>query len=198
MRFLAVSIVVVMLLLPSASRGEDPAELIDSAKSFLDQGKYSKAIEDLQWALREIRRLQIGEMRKFLPESVDGYSVEDTDDDAAAAAMFNINLMESGRRYNANRGDESVELKIMSGDFGGAGLGSMMKMAQMFGAEQGELIRVKGYKCTVEWESESTNGKLTAVLDNDMQVTVDVTGGEKATLKKFAELVDFEGLEDIQ
>jgi hypothetical protein len=119
------------------------------------------------------------------------------DDDAAAAAMFNINFIETGRRYEATGSGESVELKVMSGDIGGSGLGAMMKMAQMFGAEQGELVRVKGYKCTVEWEPDADNGKLTAILDNDMQVTVEIYNGQKGNLEKFAELVDFEGLEGL-
>lgn len=197
MRVLLVSVLVSVFLVPSLTFAEDPGELIDSAKSFLSQGKYNKAIEDLQWAMREIRQLQTAEMKEYLPESVSGYTTEEMDDDAAAAVMFNINFIEAGRRFVANSGDESVEVKIMSGDIGGSGLGAMMKMAQMYGAEQGELVRVKGYKCTIEWEAEADNGKLTAILDNDMQVTVEIDGGERGNLEKFAELVDFEGLEAL-
>jgi hypothetical protein len=194
---MVVFLIALLVFIPATSRGEDPGELIDSAKSFLSQGKYNKAIEDLQWAMREIRRLQTVEMKQYLPETVSGYTTEEMDDDAAAAAMFNINFIEAGRRYQATGSGESVELKVMSGDIGGSGLGSMMKMAQMFGAEQGELVRVKGYKCTVEWEDDADNGTLTAILDNDMQVTVEIYNGQKGNLEKFAELVDFEGLEGL-
>jgi hypothetical protein len=183
MRQLLVLILVSVFLSPCVSFGEEPTELIDSAKDFLSQGKYNK--------------LQIAEMKQYLPESVSGYTTEEMEDDAAAAAMFNINFIEAGRRYVAGDG-ESVEVKIMSGDIGGSGLGAMMKMAQMFGTEQGELVRVKGYKCTVEWEEEANNGKLTAVLDNDIQVTVEIYDGNKGNLTKFAELVDFDGLEGLQ
>jgi hypothetical protein len=197
MRLFLVSVLGSMFLFPTLSFGEDPGELIDSAKGFLSEGKYNKAIEDLQWAMREIRQLQIAEMKQYLPESANGYETEEMDDDAAAAAMFNINFIEAGRRYVATSGDESVEVKIMSGDIGGSGLGAMMKMAQMFGTEQGELVRVKGYKCTVEWEEEANHGTLTAILENDMQVTVEIYDGQKDNLKQFAELVDFEGLEAL-
>ncbi|MCU0612059.1 MAG: hypothetical protein MUE60_09760 [Candidatus Eisenbacteria bacterium] len=185
----------VMVLFPALARGEDPATLIQSATEFLNQGKYSKAIEDLQWALREIRLLQTVELKKFLPQSVSGYTAEEVDADAAAAAMFNINLVEAERKFQASSGDEYVDLKITSGDIGGAGLGAMMKMSQMFGEQQGELVRVKGRKCTLEWDADNSSGKLTCVLDNDIQVTVEVSNGQKATPAKFMELVNLDGLE---
>lgn len=185
----------ILILVPSLARGEDPAALIQSAGDFLKQGKYGKAVEELQWALREIRLLQVGELKKFLPQTVSGYTTEEVDADAAAAAMFNINLVEAERRFQAKSGDENVDMKITSGDIGGAGLGAMMKMAQMFGQQQGELVRVKGRKCTLEWNAEDAGGKLTCVLDNNIQVTVEVSNGQKGTPAKFMELVDLDKLE---
>lgn len=163
----------------------------------LKQGKYSKAIEDLQWAIREIRIIQIGELKKYLPTTASGYTVEEVQPDASVAAVFNINIVEAERRFNARGGDERVSVKITSGDIGGAGLGAMMKMAQMFGQQQGELVRVKGRKATVEWDADSRSGKLTCVLENNVQLTVEVTDGQKASLTKFAEMVDLDALERV-
>jgi hypothetical protein len=187
----------ILVLMPSMARGEDPAALIKSASEFLAQGKLGKAVEDLQWALREIRLLQIAELAKYLPQSVSGYTTEEVEADAAAAAMFNINLIEAERKYQSNSGDENVDLKITGGDVGGAGLGGMMKMAQMFGEQQGELVRVKGRKATLEWDADNASGKLTCILDNEVQVTVEVTSGDKTTATKFMDLVDLDALEKV-
>lgn len=186
-----------LLLLSLPSSAEDPGSLIESGNALLKQGKYSKAIEDLQWAIREIRKLQADELMKFLPESVAGYEAFDDEADAAAAAILNISLIETGRRFEAKDGDEAVTVKIMAGEMGGTGLGAMMKMAQMYGTQDGELVRIKGYKCTIEWEDGADNGTLTVVLDNDIQVTIEISQGKKDNLRKFVELVDLDGLESV-
>lgn len=190
-------IAIALVLAPTLARAEDPASLIQSAGDLLKQGKYSKAVEDLQWAIREIRLVQVEELKKFLPKSVSGYAAEEVEADVAAAAFFNVNLAEAQRKFQSNSGDEAVDLKITSGDIGGAGLGAMMKMSQMFGQQQGELVRVKGRKATLEWDAANADGKLTCVLDNNVQITVEVSDGVKATAAKFMELVDLDGLEKL-
>ncbi|MBN1425706.1 hypothetical protein JXA88_14215 [Candidatus Fermentibacteria bacterium] len=196
MRYVAI-VALSLVLVPFLARAEDPGSLIQSASELLKQGKYTKAVEDLQWAIREIRLLQVEELKKYLPSAVSGYATEEVESDAASAAFFNVNLVEAQRNYQSNGSDEFVDLKITSGDIGGAGLGAMMKMAQMFGEQQGELVRVKGRKATLEWDAGNAGGKLTCVLDNNVQITVEVTDGQKATVTKFMELVDLDSLEKL-
>jgi len=186
-----------LIVFATTGYAEDPAELIQSGADFLSKGKYAKAVEDLQWAIREIRMLQAEELKGFLPKEVSGYDAYDEETDAGAAAILNINLIEAGRRFEATGENEIVTLKIMAGEMGGTGLGAMMKMAQMYGGQSGELIRVNGHKGTVEWEDGSNGGKLTMVLDNDIQVTVEISEGNKDNLKTFAGLIDLDGLEAL-
>ncbi len=182
---------------PLGARAEDPASLIQSGLELFKQGKYGKAVEELQWAIREIRQLQVQELKKFLPQSMPGYQAEEVESDVAAAALFNINFVEAARKFRSSGGDETVDMKITSGDIGGAGLGAMMKMAQMFGQQQGELVRIKGRKATLEWDASASRGTLTCVLDNSIQVTVEVMDGQKATAQKFMEQVNLDALEKL-
>jgi hypothetical protein len=193
---LAVVFAVALPLVVLAQTGEDAGSLLESAKAAYEAGKYKQAIEDVQWAIKEINKIRLAQLREHLPADVAGYEAEDTGgEDVAAATMLGLQVLEVGRQFTKD--ELSVEVKITIGEVGGTGFGAWAKFAQAFGATEGEkLVRIQNRKCTVTFDSEEQTGTLKAALDDDLVVEVDCNGcTDAAVLEEFANKIDFDKLE---
>ncbi len=195
-RILAVTLAVVLPVSVVAQTGEDAGSLLDSAKAAYEAGKYKQAIEDVQWAIKEINKIRLAQLREHLPADVTGYEAEDTGgEDVAAATMLGLQVLEVGREFTKE--ELSIEVKITIGEVAGTGFGAWAKFAQAFGATEGEkLVRIQDRKCTVTFDSEEQSGALKAALNNDLVVEVNCNGcTDSAVLEEFANKVDFDKLE---
>ncbi len=196
---LRIPVVVLVIALPVlvlGQTGEDAGSLLDSAKGAYQAGKYKQAIEDLQWAIKEINKIRLAQLREHLPGDVTGYEATDTGgEDVAAATMLGLQVLEVGREFT--KGDLTVEVKITIGEVAGTGFGAWAKFAQAFGATEGEkLVRVQNRKCTVTFDSEEQSGTLKAALNNDLVVEVNCNScTDAAVLEEFANKIDFDKLE---
>ncbi len=191
-RICAVVLAVALPVLALAQTGEDAASLLDSAKEAYRAGKYKQAIEDLQWAIQEINKIRLAQLRQHLPKDVAGYEAEDTGgEDVAAATMLGLQVLEVGRQFT--KGELSVEVKITIGEVAGTGFGAWAKFAQAFGATEGEkLVRIQGEKCTVTYDPEERTGTLRAALQDDIVVEVTCNScDDSSVLEQFANKVDF-------
>jgi hypothetical protein len=189
----------VALMLPAAAfaqTSEDAESLLESARQAYKAGKYKQAIEDMQWAIKEINKIRLAQLREHLPKEVPGYEAQDTGgEDVAAATMLGLQVLEVGREFT--KADLGVEVKITVGEVAGAGFGAWAKFAQAFGATEGEkLVRIQGRKCTATFDSEERAGTLKAALSNDLVVEVVCRDcDDSSVLEEFANKVDFDKLE---
>lgn len=195
-----IGVAALLVALPAsvfAQTGEDAGSLLESAKEAYQAGKYKEAIDDLQWAIKEINKIRLAQLREFLPEEATGYEARDTGgEDVAALTMLGLQVLEVGREFSKD--DLTVEVKITIGEVAGTGFGAWAKFAQAFGATEGEkLVRIQGRKCTLTFDGEERTGTLKATLSNDLLVEVNCNNcGDSSVLEEFANKVDFDKLED--
>jgi len=191
MRKLLLVLVIVSVAMPVCA--DTTTDLLDSAKSNYEANKYSKALDDLDWARKEIVKKQVETLKKYLPSNVQGFTQEDPSS-ASVMTMTSLN-----RRYSETSSGNSVEITVMTAG-ADSGMGAFMGMAATFAgmgqAENSSMIMSHGKRGTLI--AEPTDNKFTATfsLAKSVVVTIESLGfGTDSEVKKFAELTDLAGLE---
>lgn len=168
--------------------------LLNSAAQNYKAKKYAKALEDLDWAKREITNLHFQVLKGFLPKTIPGYETEEMD----SGAVFGIQNV--SRKYN--KGEQDIEISVSSGNLGegGTGLGALMGMASAFqsmdAGTQSQMIVVKDRKGRFNLVESDKEGTLTFTLQNNVVLMVKTHGFPNSDeAKKTAELIDFDGIE---
>ena len=169
------------------------AELMKSAEQNYNSGKYSKALEDLEWVSREIGILHLQEMKKLLPEKLDGMTGTDGD----GGAIFGIHSV--SKDYSSADGEKSVTITLTSGKSSqaGGGLGAFMGMAAAMGAmdsgNQSKMIIVQGHKGQFSLDSDSKDGTLMFNLDGGSMINIETSGyADEKMAEKAANALDFD------
>ncbi len=169
-------------------------ELLTSAAANYKAGKYIKALEDLDWAKREISNKHLKILKKLLPEKIEGFTTRDVD----GGAMMGIHSV--SRKFV--KGDKSVKVTI-TGDqetSPASGLGAIMSMAAKFnGMDAGtesHLVTVKGRRGQFNLETSDNRGTLTFTLKSNAFVTIETQGySDSSQAKSIAEKLDFDAIE---
>lgn len=165
---------------------DNVTDLMKSAEQNYAAGKYSKALQDLDWIRTEISNLQLQEMKKMLPEDVDGMKGEDSE----GGAIFGMQSV--SKYYPSEDGSKSVKISIASGKTGqgGAGLGAIMGMAAAFGAmdasKQSKVVVEQGYKGTFSLDPQTNEGTLVLNLNGGAMVNIETEGYTDETMAKKA------------
>lgn len=176
---------------------DDIVDLIKSAEQNYNAGQYKKALEDLEWVRKEIAKLQLQEMKKFLPEEIDGMKGSDSDGGAA------FGLHSVSREYRDNDGNRVVTINVISaaGGEAGGGLGAFMGMAAAFGAldtsKESKMIVEKGYRGNFSRDPETQEGTLIFSLSGGAMVQIETFGcKDESMAKKAAEKLDLPKIEE--
>lgn len=189
-----------IITLAFAQSAKDEAiQSLDSAKSLIQQKNYTKAQDEINFALAKISELLSEELIKFIPEPVTGWKLEDKQATGLGqmGAMFgSANSISATGEYSAND-NANVKITIVVGGFVGK-TASIMALGQMYGgATKGsKSIRVAGYNGTTEFNSENKEGKVTLQIGEKITVMVEgYTINDVEILKSFAGKIDLAKLE---
>ena len=174
-----ISIAIIMTLILSGAaivQADNVAELLKSAKQNYEAGKYSKALEDLEWAKTEISNLHLQEMKKLLPDELEGMKGMDGD----GGAIFGIQAV--SKDYHSADGSKSVTITLASGQSSkaGGGLGALMGMAAAFGAmdanTNSKMIIEQGYKGQFSVDPNTLEGTLLFNLNGGSMINIETSG----------------------
>ena len=178
--------------LVSAGNAEDINAIFKKVNDLITAQNYSKALDELKWASKEIEKLNGEKIKTFFPDSVAGF----TGDKANANSALGISNIE--RNYKGANGTLKLSLTNM-GAAAGAGFGGLAQLGQMAamfgGAGNGiETLRVQGR--TANLDTTGTNPKLTVYLDSGSILQLDASGKTSAEeIKAFAEALKIEELD---
>lgn len=186
-------------LIFSTAQADNVATLLKSAEQNYTAKKYSKTLEDLEWARKEIVNLQLASMKDLLPAEINGMKAVDVDGDSAAA----FGLRTISKQYKKANEDKSVTISILSGgnSSSAGGLGALMGMAASMGAlQQGgagsKIIIEKGYRGQFLQESGEQSGTLTFNLNDGKMITIETYGyDDSAMAEKVAQKLDISKIE---
>lgn len=182
-------LVLAALLLSSRTViAEDLKTILNKVEQLSSEGNYSKALEELSWAKKELETQYLAKLSTFLPETIGelkGGKVESN----SAMGFTNVSRTYTG-------GSNSVKVQIQGGSAGGAqagfgGLAALGQMAAMFGGQNGQAtMRINGRTAT----SNTAKGELTVFLEGGSMLTLQKESGSP-DLKAVAEAMKLDEIE---
>ena len=193
------------LFIASTSYAEDiKGEAIDSlstAQTFVEKGNYSKAIEEINYALAKINELTAEGLIKFIPPPPPGFTLDNKQSQGTGAGAVIAGNAGANASYSNPEG-ASINLNIAIGGMTGK-MASLAAFTQMFAglaptgeAAQSKQIRVQGYTGTEMYNSQEKSGSVTFQIGTKTSVTIEGNSIESAdVLKQLAKNIDFSGLE---
>ncbi len=181
-------------LIVSTAQADDVTTLLQSAQDNYNAKRYSKALEDLDWARKEIVSQHLKGIKDLFPESIDG--MQGVENESGEVLGFR------GISKTYTDGQHTVNLNLMGGQSasGAQGLGALMGMAAAFGAmESGantKLVIAKGYKGQFVQEPMGDSGMLTFTLNGGKTLTIETIGYKDAAMaEKVAQMLDLAKIE---
>ncbi len=193
------------LLLSINSYAENiQTEAVDSlttAQTFVSDGNYKKAIEEINYALAKVNELTATELLKYIPEAPEGYTLNNKQSQGVGAAASIAGTAGATADYSHSDGG-NINLTISIGGITGkmasiAALGSIFAgLSQETGVGQTRQIRVQGYTGTEIYNGNDQTGTLSFQIGEKTSVTFEGSGIQSAEpLKTLAKSFDFAGLE---
>ncbi len=188
-------LIIPVLLFSEALLADTITEFLNNARKYYDEEKYAKALEELEWAKKELSNLHMKKMMTFLPENMEGYTQEDV-------SGGNVMGMQGlTREYTHNDTSNTVEIMIFSGSQAGgtSGLGALMGFAglaaSMDGSLDSQVVTTKGNRGNLVYNGTNKETVLTYNLPSNVVITITTQGFESGdTAKSFAEKINFDGL----
>ncbi len=173
---------------------------LTTAEQLVTTGKYSKAIEEINYALAKINELTAEEMLKYIPAAPQGYALVNKQSQGVGAAAAMVGTAGASAQYS-DGATSTIDLNIaiggMSGKMAGfAALGSMFAaLGQDSGAGQSRQVRVQGYTGTETFNAAQKSGSLTFQIGDKTSVTIEGTGIASADiLMQLAKGIDMAGI----
>ena len=171
---------------------DEISETIERGKQLYQEGKYSEASSELQFAVSQIQNLQAEQLKKLFPDALPGWTAEEPSASAAAMGFFGGGVTAS-RSYTKEDTGESIEIEILSES-------PLLQTVMMFltnpmmlaGQPDTKLVRVKGQKALEKFSAKDREGEISLVLEGKTLITVrgsEIT--DKDILYKYMEKVDF-------
>lgn len=169
------------------AHAENLDDIFKKVNEYVAAKNYSKAMEELGWAQKELEKLHAGRLETLLPDTLGGL----TGEKATSTSMLGMSQLE--RNYQTAGGATSVKVSLLGGSKGAGaagglgglgGLAAMGQMAAMMGGNQPgtETFRVDGRTATLETASGSPS--LTIFLEGGTMLKLEASGDAKADLLK--------------
>lgn len=193
------------LFLASASYGQDAKtealESLSTAQTFVKNGSYNKAVEEINYALAKVNELTAAELIKFIPEPPAGFTLINKQSQGIGTAASIAGNAGASAEYSHSSGG-TVNLTIAIGGVSGnmanlAALGSLFAgLSQDTMTGQSKKIRVQGYTGTELYNSNNQTGSLTFQIGNKTSIMFEGSSIESADLlMQLAKSFDFPNFE---
>ncbi len=186
MRFLL--IIATVMLFTSPVLADNVIDSLEKAKALYNQGKYYKAVTELNFAIGLIQDKQVDKFKTLLPEPPSGWSAESAEGSRAPGQIMGGGINVS-RSYHSTDGQE-VRIEMITDSPLLSSVMMLLSNPLIMGG--GRLVAINGEKGIEEWRPEEHSGKIQIVLQNRMLITVEGNNlKSKDTLYDFAKKLDF-------
>ena len=184
--------------LPAIGMAEDINDIFKRVNDLVASKNYTKALEELTWAQKEIEKLNLTQVQSFFPDTLAGFT------GAKFEANSALGMTNLERQYSKAGSSETVKLSLSGSSSGGAaagglgGLAAFGRMAAMMGGGQGQdTFRISGRTATMQKEDGSDSAQLTVFLDSGSILSLELSNGSDASvLKTMAEALKLNDLDN--
>ncbi len=186
MRFLG--IILVIFLLSTPAFGDSVIESLEKAKTLYKQGKYYKAVTELNFAIGLIQDKQLDRFKSLFPEAPAGWNAGQVEGSRAPGNIMGGGITVS-RDYSS--GDhQRIRIEMITDSPLLSSVMMLLSNPMIMGG--GRLVSINGEKGIEEWNTQDKSGKIQIVLQNRMLITISGSGlKSKDILYDFAKKLDF-------
>jgi hypothetical protein len=191
MKVKAIAAGVLILVAPQLSRAEDINEIFKKVNGYVTEQNYTKALEELSWAKKEIEKLNSTKIGTLLPTTVNGY----TGGEVKVQSALGFDNIE--RTYTGS--GKNIQVSITGGGAAGGpmgGLAGLARMGMMMGGQQPGMDSFRLDGRTANLDTTGGKAELTVFLDSGAILKVEGSGVDGATLKSFAEGLKISNLDN--
>jgi hypothetical protein len=182
--------VALMSFLATPLFADDVTESISEALEYYNNGDYSDAVSNLNYAAQLIQQKKGVSLESLLPQPLKGWMAAEASSQAAAAGVFGGVTAE--REYT--RGDATVSVTIISDSPMIQGMAMLFSNPVFAVSDGGKLEKIAGQKAIVKYDSAGKSGEIQIMVGNRFLVMIEGDGVEKADLKQYAEGIDYKKL----
>ncbi len=177
------------MLLSTSSMADDVTETMEEALSAYNKGNYTQATEDITYVLELIKQKKGKNLKRHLPEALEGWKADEAKSETAGAGMLGGGTTLS-RSYHKDESRITIEIITDSPLLHSIG---MMITNPMF-ASGGELKRINREKAMIKYNEKQESGDISLVLDKRFMITVKGKKVSKEDLINYAKAIDFKKL----
>ncbi len=145
----------------SSAQAEEIETIFGKVKEYAAKENYTKAIEELGWAKKELEKAHFKKIESMLPNQVAGFQ-GGTINSQSTVGITNI------ERTYKKAGEKDVKLSLAGGSTGGgpmAGFAALGRMAGMMGTQPGvDTFRIDGR--TANLQVRNGRAELTVFLES--------------------------------
>ena len=196
-KFLAICLCAALMLLPGAAMADDVADMIKRGLKLYEEGNLSQAMEELNFALAQMRQKKADSLTEIFPDAPSGWKAEKAQSESAGAGLMGGGIKAS-RKYKQDGGKGKARLEIMT-DSPLIQSMAMMLSNPMFlqGGKSGKLIRLKGQKAILK--DSGKRAELQMLIDNKILVKANASKVDNAgeMVQELAKNLDLDKLNEL-
>jgi len=177
-----------ILVLASTAGADEISDQIKEAIALYEAGDYAGAVSELEFAAAQIRQMQAGEYSDALPDPLPDWTAPDAETSTYAGSMMG-GAVGANRQYR--KGDATAEIEIMADSPMLQGIAMMFNNPMMLTSSGMQLIKIKGQKAALKYDTAGRSGEIMLVVLNTVLVTVSGDDIDQKDLKAYAEAIDY-------
>ena len=173
----------------SIALADDVTDSVNEALQLYKDGKFSEAVNSLNYASQLIQQKKGASLESVLPAALSGWTAEEASSQAAGAAMFGGGVT-AERRYT--KGDSSsVKIQIVTDSPMLQAVMMMMGNPMFATSDGGKMETIGGQKAIVKIDSANKSGQIQIVVANRFLVTLEGEEIVKDDLTAYAKAIDY-------
>lgn len=189
-------ILILSLVMLSNCQADDVTDTVDDAMVSYKNGDFTKAAEDLSFALDLLKQKKGESLKVFLPEPLAGWTAEEAKSQTVGTAMFGGGTTLS-RKYL--KGNSSISIEIITDSPMMQSVSAMLTNPMFASSNDTEMIRINREKGILKFRKEDKSGELTFLAGNKFMIMVKGQDGiERDDLLNYAKAIDIDKLKTLQ
>ncbi len=169
---------------------DEVTDAIHEAIISYKEGRYSEAVEGLDYASRLIRQKRAEMLKTLLPEPLPEWTAEDASSESAGLAMLG-GILTAKRIYK--KGVSRVTIEITDSP-AFQNLMAMLSSFMFTTIGDGRLRRIKGQKAIVKYVPDARDGEITVMVENRCMISIKGEGVTEEDLIDYASGINYKKL----
>jgi hypothetical protein len=196
-KILTLCLCTALMALPATALADDIGDMIKRGLKLYEEGKLSKSMEELNFALAQMRQKKAESLTAIFPEAPSGWKAEKAVTESAGAGLMGGGISAS-RKYREDGGKGKAKLEIMT-DSPLIQSMAMMLSNPMFlqGGKNGKLVRINGQKGILK--DKGKRAELQMLIDNTILLRAEANRTDKAAdiVQELTKNLDLDKLREL-